>query len=37
MAEAGRISKVNDDQMKEILKSIENEKQESQSDIKFRR
>lgn len=37
MGNRGRVNKVDDDQMKQILKSIENEKQESQSDIKFRR
>lgn len=37
MGEMGRIKTVDDSQMKQILKSIENEKQESQSDIKFRR
>ncbi|MFT4867611.1 MAG: programmed cell death protein 5 [Candidatus Nanohaloarchaea archaeon] len=37
MGETGRIKTVDDDQMKQILKSIENEKRESQSDIKFRR
>jgi programmed cell death protein 5 len=37
MGEAGRVSQVDDRQMKEILKSIEKEKQDSKSDIKFRR
>lgn len=37
MVDAGRIKKVDDSQMKQILKSIENEKQQNQSDIKFRR
>ncbi|PSH02501.1 MAG: hypothetical protein BRC26_00225 [Nanohaloarchaea archaeon QH_8_44_6] len=37
MGETGRISKIDSSQMKNILRSIENEKQESQSDIKFRR
>lgn len=37
MGEAGRVDAVSDRQMKEILKSIEKEKQDSKSDIKFRR
>lgn len=37
MGEAGRIDRVDDSQMKRILKSIEKEKQDSTSDIKFRR
>ena len=37
MGEAGRVDTVSDRQMKEILKSIEKEKQDSTSDIKFRR
>jgi len=37
LGESGRVSKVNDDQMKNILKEIQKDKKNNQSDIKFRK
>ena len=37
LGESGRVSKVDDDQMKSILKEIQKDKKENQSDIKFRK
>ena len=37
LGESGRVSMVDDDQMKSILKEIQKDKKENQSDIKFRK
>lgn len=37
LGESGRVSKVDDDQMKSILKEIQKDKEQNQSDIKFRK
>lgn len=37
LGESGRVKKVDDDQMKQILKSIQKDKENNQSDIKFRK
>ncbi|QGA80139.1 DNA-binding protein [Candidatus Nanohalobium constans] len=37
LGKRGQISKINDDQLKDILKSISEEESENESDIKFRR
>lgn len=37
LGESGRIEKVTDGQLKDILKSFQNEKDKNSSDIKFRR
>lgn len=37
LGDSGRVSKVNDDQMKSILKEIQKDKEQNQSDIKFRK
>jgi programmed cell death protein 5 len=37
LGRAGRIDKMDDDELKEILRSIKNEESQNQSDIKFRR
>lgn len=37
LGESGRVNKVDDDQMKNILKQIQKDKKQNQSDIKFRK
>jgi len=37
LGQSGRVSKVEDDQMKNILKEIQQDKKQDQSDIKFRK
>jgi programmed cell death protein 5 len=37
LGKSGRVSKVDDDQMKNILKEIQKDKKNNQSDIKFRK
>jgi len=37
LGESGRVSKVDDDQMKNILRQIQKDKKQNQSDIKFRK
>lgn len=37
LGNSGRVSKVDDDQMKGILKEIQKDKEQNQSDIKFRK
>jgi len=37
LGQAGQISEMTDDQLKDILKSLQNEKDKNQSNIKFRR
>ena len=37
MGEAGQVKKIDDDELKRILKQIQNEKDENQTNIKFRR
>jgi len=37
LGKAGQINKINDDQLKDILRSISEEEQQNESDIKFRR
>lgn len=37
LGETGRIEKIDDDQLKDILRSVKKEKNSDESDIKFRR